>query len=307
MVALTTNDERELPPGIVRSKPKTTGAEESGPLPPAPSPEREGGAYLTEEDTSRKPRRNFQVSTFAESEPIQAPPSLSGEGAGGRGPSRITAIEAQQKRKNRVSVYIDGTFAAGLFDTVAHDLGLRVGQEITPERLEEIARAETLRRAKEDAYNFLSFRARSEKEIADKLTQKEYEPDVIAKVTEHLRGAGLLDDEAFAQNWVNARGKTRGNRMLAHELRQKGVAQDVAAQTLTERGETDAEHTAAYQAAMKKVGQRPVDTSREARAKVAAHLARRGFGWDVVKPVLARLYENKEDESETEEISDSAE
>ena len=79
--------------------------------------------------------------------------------------SRITAIEPQARRQGRVNVFVDGRFALGLFEEVAAALGLAVGQEMSEERLRESARAETLRRAKEDAYRLLGFRARAEKEL----------------------------------------------------------------------------------------------------------------------------------------------
>ena len=84
--------------------------------------------------------------------------------------------------------------------------------------------------------------------------------------------------------------------MLAHELRQKGVDKTLAAEILSEHGEGNTEQDAAYRAAVKKVGEKPADTSREARAKLSAHLARRGFGWDIVKSVLSRLYEPSGDD-----------
>lgn len=204
--------------------------------------------------------------------------------------SRITAIEAQAKREGRVSVFVDGRFALGLFAEVAAALGLRVGQPISEERLAEIARAETLRRAKEDAYRLLSFRARSEKEIADRLRRKGYEEDVLAEVTASLRALGYLDDAAFAQSWVAARGRTRGRRALAHELRQKGVAAEITEETLGAAKDEEEERAAALAAAIKRVGQRPADASREAQARLAAFLQRRGFGWEVIRPTLARLY-----------------
>ena len=137
-------DRRELPPGIVRSKPLAGGPS------PTPSPKRKGGADQMEEF-------GLEASEFAPPPVLNTPPfrlgrAQRGEAGKSRDEPRITALEPQQKRKNRVNVFIDGEFAAGLFDTVAHDLGLRVGQAITPKRLEEIAQAETLRRAKEDAY-----------------------------------------------------------------------------------------------------------------------------------------------------------
>jgi regulatory protein len=194
-----------------------------------------------------------------------------------------------------VNVFIDGKFALGLFDDVVLTLGLRIGQQITPERLEEIAQAETLRKAIEDAYNLLSYRSRSEKEIADRLQRKGYEEEVIAQVVEKLRAAGYLNDEAFARNWVEGRGKTLGRRALAHELRQKGVDSETVAQTLVEIKSDEAEQAAARTAAVRKVGERPLDRSREARAKLAAFLQRRGFGWDIIRPILTDLYEIRDD------------
>jgi SOS response regulatory protein OraA/RecX len=41
---------------------------------------------------------------------------------------------------------------------------------------------------------------------------------------------------------------------------------------------------------VRRVGERPADRSREAQARLSAFLARRGFGWDTIRPVLAELY-----------------
>lgn len=223
------------------------------------------------------------------------PPALPDEIASGK-PSQITDIAPQERHKDRVSVFVDGKFAIGIFADVAASLGLRIGQQITSERLGEIARAETLRKAKEDAVRLLGFRARSEKEVETRLTQKGYEDDIIALVVQSLRDLHYLDDEAFASAWVESRGKTRGRRALSHELRQKGIVGDLAQETLAEARTDDAEQEAAYLAAVKRVGVSPKDDSREARAKLSAFLQRRGFGWDTIKPVLTRVYAGTTDE-----------
>ena len=217
---------------------------------------------------------------------------------------RITAIEPQARRQGRVNIYLDGKFALGVFEEVALTLGLHRGQTITEERLQEIARAETLRRAKEDAYRLLGFRARSEKEIEDRLRRKGYEDDILAEVVASLRDHGYVDDAAFAESWVRSRGGARGKRALAHELRQKGVAPEVAAETLSAAIDDEAEQEAALAAAVKKVGERPADQSREAQSRLAAYLQRRGFGWEVVRPVLARLYGPMEEEVPDEETQE---
>jgi regulatory protein len=221
-----------------------------------------------------------------------------------RAAGQITALEPQQKREGRVNVYVDGKFAIGLFEEVVLALGLHLGQTITPGRLTEISAAETLRRAKEDAYRLLSFRARSEKEIQDRLGRKGYEPPVVDEVLASLRGYGYVNDAAFAETWVSERGKTRGRRALAHELRQKGITGDIAADVLNEAKTDEAELAAARTVAVKRVGERPSDASREAQAKLAAFLQRRGFGWNIIRPVLADLYGRFESEEDEEQEND---
>lgn len=267
-------DNEDLPPGIIRSRPRSSAS------------------------PSSPPREEASVREVA------APRSPTPRESEAKGTGRISAIDPQERHKNRVSVFIEGKFALGLFADVAHTLGLRVGQQITAERLEEIAQAETKRKALEDAYRLLSFRARSEAEIRKRLQRKGYEEEVVTQVTTRLRDIGFLNDEAFAQSWVDARGKTRGRRALAFELRQKGVANEVARQTLDERKDEDAEQEAAKSAAVKKVGLRPADRSREAQAKLSAFLQRRGFAWNVIRPVLAELYGALPEEEEQEEQDD---
>ena len=270
-------DENEaLPPGIIRARDTGTG------------------------DKTDRPRPGGSVPP-ADAAPV---PLAAGNG-NAAATGRITAIEPQARRQGRVNVFVDGAFALGLFEEVSHALGLHVGQPITAARLEEIARAETLRRAREDAYRLLSFRGRSEKEIEDRLRRKGYEEDVIAAVTDFLRDHGYLDDTTFARSWVQARGGTRGRRALAHELRQKGVSAEVSAETLGEIKTDEAELEAARSAAVKKAGARPADQSREARARLAGFLQRRGFGWDVIRPVLAELYAAAaQEEEEAQEIGE---
>ncbi len=283
--------DEDLPAGIVRSKPKSA----NSPLPPVPLPSE--GEGVLEALSASAPRTTLEVGlceAAVETVANTLPPS-EGRGTGGRGENRITALEAQQKREGRVNVFIDGKFALGLFDDVVLTLGLRIGQQITPERLEEIAQAETLRKAIEDAYNLLSFRSRAEKEMSDRLQRKGYEEDVIAQVIEKLRAAGYLNDEEFARSWVAGRGKTLGRRALSHELRQKGVDGETVAQTLAEAKPEEAEQESARMVAVRKVGERPTDRSREARAKLAAFLQRRGFGWDTIRPILTDLYEIRDD------------
>ena len=202
----------------------------------------------------------------------------------------ISALEPQ-RRKGRLNVFVDGQFVIGVGETVAADLSLRVGREITPERLREIAGAEEVHKATEAALVLLEVRARAKREIETRLAQKGYDESVVALVVEKLTRLELLNDAQFAAQWVEA--KTRvggsrpvGKRRLSQELFGKGVAKDQIAEAV-ERVSEDDELALARAAAKKKV--RLVPTDRDAlqdeRRKLMGFLQRRGFGWETVKRV----------------------
>lgn len=87
----------------------------------------------------------------------------------------------------------------------------------------------------------LTGRARSRKELADKLAQRCVPDEVAAGLLDRFEEVGLIDDEAFARLWVEQRqqGKGLARRALAHELRRKGVEDDTVRSVLDERAADD--------------------------------------------------------------------
>ena len=215
---------------------------------------------------------------------------------------QITALEPQ-KRPGRLNVFVDGQFVIGVGESVAADLSLRVGREITPDKLREIAGAEEVHKATENALLLLEVRARARREIETRLKQKGYEEGVISQVLANLTRLGLLDDAQFAAQWVEA--KTReggsrpvGRRRLSSELYGKGVAREQIAEAVEKVTNAD-ELALARAAAGKKV--RTVPTDRDAlqaeRRKLMGFLQRRGFGWETVKQVTREALPSPGDES----------
>jgi regulatory protein len=219
---------------------------------------------------------------------------------------KVTAIEAQ-RRAGRVSVFLDGEFALGMHEEVAEALGLRTGQELGPEELQAMVRAETRRRAKENALRLLGFRARSRDELRRRLERKGYESVVIDDVLAELSSSQLLDDTQFTRAWVEARttGRPMGRQRIAWELRQKGIDPETIGEALEARSSADAELGLAMT-----VGRQTVDRVRglerqAARRKLAAALQRRGFSWSVTSVVLERLLPGGQEEDPPEEEGSS--
>ncbi len=218
----------------------------------------------------------------------------------------ISAVEPQ-RRKGRLNVFVDGQFILGVGENVAADLGLRVGREMTAEKLREVAGAEEVHKATEAALVLLEVRARASREIETRLKQKGYEEPVIAQVIEKLRRLELLDDTLFAHQWVEARSRIGGSRpigrrRLTTELFQKGVAKDEILEAVA-RVTDDDEMALAREAARKKVRHVPTDpdTLRAERQKLMGFLQRRGFGWETVKAVTREALPAPTDAEDEEE------
>ncbi len=218
--------------------------------------------------------------------------------------SRITAIDAQKRDPKRVNIHLDGEYAFSLARIVA--AWLQVGQELDPERIASLQAEDTKERAYQQALLFLSYRARSTAEIRQNLRRHKMPPEIIEQTIERLKAEKLADDSQFAKAWVENRStfRPRSRRALAVELRQKGIPDEAVRSALTEVDE----EALAYEAGLKRARRLESLEWNEFRTKLGDFLARRGFSYSVVAPVVSRAWDEihkqdpkeKTDDEETE-------
>jgi regulatory protein len=213
---------------------------------------------------------------------------------------KITAIQVQKNNPNRVNVYLDGEFAFGLARIVA--AWLQVGQMLDEGKIAELQAEDSRERAMQQALLFLSYRARSENEIRKNLSKHEIPDAVIEETLERLRREGFADDKKFASAWVENRStfRPRGRRALALELRQKGI-EDHTIESALEGIDDEA---LAYEAGQKKARKLRVQEWTEFRKKMSEFLARRGFSYSVIAPIVKRLWNEAHAEGEEHIIDD---
>ncbi|WP_306305136.1 recombination regulator RecX [Pseudonocardia sp. N23] len=82
----------------------------------------------------------------------------------------------------------------------------------------------------------LEVRSRTRKELADVLRRKGIPDDAADQVLERFGAVGLIDDKAFADQWVHSRHTYSGlgRRAIAVELRRKGVDSEAVGEALSE-------------------------------------------------------------------------
>ncbi len=149
--------------------------------------------------------------------------------------------------------------------------------------------------AREICLRLLTERARTRRELAQALRKRGVPDEAASAVLERFDEVGLIDDAAFAGQWVRSRHTRRGlaRRAIAVELRRKGVADDVAQEALAEV-DADSEEQRARELVDRKLRTLPADTPERRTAaarKLVGMLARRGYpgsiAYRVVREALA--------------------
>lgn len=143
--------------------------------------------------------------------------------------------------------------------------------------------------AYEAAVRYLGPRPRSVAEVRRHLAKKRHDRAEIDAALTRLREQGYLDDLAFARYWreQRARFRPKGRIALAAELRAKGVDASAIDEAL-EGSESDEVERARAALEPRLARWRALDPA-ERKAKAQAFLRQRGFSYDVVEEVLARI------------------
>jgi len=198
---------------------------------------------------------------------------------------KITAIEPQ-KNRNRVNIHLDGEFAFGLARITA--AWLKVGDVLTEKKINELKNKDESERALQQALLFLSYRARSEKEIKQNLLKHEYSENIVERTIERLRESKLANDNQFAKTWVENRNtfRPRSKRVLTMELRQKGLDEETVKTAVAAVNE----NSLAYESAKKRANRFQRLERSEFRKKLSDYLARRGFPYSVVSSVVTQVW-----------------
>jgi regulatory protein len=132
------------------------------------------------------------------------------------------------------------------------------------------------------AMKFLARREHSRAELRAKLLPYVQQGDDIEALLDTLEKRNWLSDERAAAQIVHAKRGRFGAQRITHELRQKGIADDLINAALPALKDT--ELAAAREVWQKKFGMLPQD--QKEKAKQVRFLQSRGFAMDVIFRVL---------------------
>jgi len=163
-------------------------------------------------------------------------------------------------------------------------------REINPEK----ARPKTFDRA----VNLLTYKARSIKELRERLLEKDWTNEqIVDEVIEKLKHYGCLNDEIFAKNLAASklRQKPMGKRLLEQKLSLKKLDKETVAIAMEKAFEETPETELIEIAIAKRLRLKGKPASREDAKKFYDYLLRQGFSYDLVNNRMRELAKIEEE------------
>ena len=200
----------------------------------------------------------------------------------------ITGIEQQKRNRNRVNLYLDEEFAIVLHKYTAH--GLKVRDVLIEEQIRHLQKEDAVEEAYQRSVKLLVFRARSEHEIRTRLSQYDCDEEVIEQVIVRLTEKGYVNDQRFAEEWVENRTtfRPRGRKLLKLELQQKNLDEEQIESAMNDL--PDEEEMARNAARKYSARLRGLD-EQTFKKKLYGFLVRRGFQYEDFKVIMEELWE----------------
>lgn len=193
--------------------------------------------------------------------------------------ARITGLTPDPRRPGVVRVLVDGRPFCAVPDDAAVIARLEVGAPWSGELASATGRFADEAAVWQSLLVTLARRAFSVEELRRRLTRKGHHPEVVARAIARAQAERLLDDAAFAEQYVASRtARGRGPARLRRDLQALGVAsRNIEAALEKQWPEGEEPLDLARQLASRRARQLAGIPLEARRRRVVAYLGRRGF------------------------------
>jgi len=192
---------------------------------------------------------------------------------------KITDLKQGVKNPDRVNIFVNGKFSFSLDVAQVVDYKLKVGKIVSDEELVELKHASEFGKLYQRTLEWVLLRPRSEKETRDyiykKVFEKQLEKEYIDNIIDELKSKKYLDDNRFAEWWVENRFVKKGvsQKRLRMELLKKGISKSIIDEVLDARDDE-----AEIEKIIAKKRMRYADDE-----KLIQYLCRQGFSFELAR------------------------
>lgn len=202
----------------------------------------------------------------------------------------ITKIELQKRNKDRVNVYINEEFSFACSAELIYTCSLSKDKEIDIDSLKEVIDKDNFIKCKSYALKVIERTYKTERQIFDKLAQKEYDEKIINKTIDFLKEYKFIDDVKYAEAYIKDKLKTQGKNRIKYALINKGINEILVKEKLSCL-DSDIEENTALKLAEKKYRLliKNESDNRKIYKKLGDYLVRNGYNLDIVQNILNNI------------------
>lgn len=139
---------------------------------------------------------------------------------------KITAITAQERKKDRVNLFVDGEFFAGVSLETAMKLRLKVGDEVDTDGLNAILTESERAEAVQKAADYALKNLKTKRQVKDYLTRRGYSEETVWYAVDKLKEYGYIDDAEYSRRFIESTARRQGRRLTEYKLMAKGVKKE---------------------------------------------------------------------------------
>ncbi len=198
--------------------------------------------------------------------------------------AKLTDITLQSKNIDRVNLFVDGKFYAGVSRIAVYNHKLTVGMEIDEKILDKVIFDSDKDKAFDYALTYIARYTPTAKILTGKLYDKGYGKLVVDYTVDKCKKYGYIDDGEYARSYVALNSAVKGKNRLRAELKAKGIED-----ALIDKALEGLKQTASCSEVAKKHSKNQDVHDPKYRAKLIRFLQYRGYEWEDISQALALL------------------
>lgn len=208
--------------------------------------------------------------------------------------NKITKIQIQKRKKDRVNIYLDGEYSFSCSCELVYKKNLESGKKVDGKVLNEIAEEDNYICAKNYALKVIERFFKTEKQMYTKLKSKEYDEKTIARVMIFLKEYKFVDDFKYVNMYVGEKIKKQGNKKIKYDLIKKGIAEQLINDTL-KNIDDGVQIEACENLAKNKfvVLNRTENVPIKIYTKLVSYLLRIGYTSDIAKKTVEKIFKEQ--------------
>jgi regulatory protein len=201
---------------------------------------------------------------------------------------KITAIKAQIKSPDRVSIFVDGKYSFSLTLDQLLEQKLKNNIELDENNIKQLKKLSDEGKLKQRTLEWVLGRPHSTREFRDYLYRKQADKDLIEAWVTEFCTKNYLNDEQFARWFAeNRRRKNKSSRAISAELYSKGIPtqtiHSIVKELEAKDSDTEKTEIEALQELVNKLRTRPRYHDEQ---KLKTYLVSKGFSYNDIKQVL---------------------